>query len=46
MYQLIGIAVGLFLGGKIGNEIFRFKNPESSYKPPPFFSFSLNTPLR
>ena len=44
MHRLVGIAVGWFLGSKIGNEIFRFKYPEASYKPPPFFSFSLNSP--
>lgn len=41
MIQIVGIAIGYFIGGKIGHEIFRYKNPNSSYKPPSFWSLRL-----
>lgn len=36
--------IGFFIGAKIGNEFFRYKNPNSLYQPPPFFSPDLTTP--
>ena len=42
MFQVIGIIGGYYLGAKIGNEIFRYKYPESIYQPPPFFSWKLS----
>jgi hypothetical protein len=41
MQRIIGYLATAFIGAKIGNEIFRFKNPNSGYKPPPFFSHRL-----
>lgn len=35
--------IGFLVGAKIGNEIFRYKNPTSLYQPPPFFSLRLTS---
>jgi hypothetical protein len=43
MFLFIGIVGGYYLGAKIGNEIFRYKYPESKYQPPPFFDPRLNS---
>ena len=33
--------LGYWIGAKIGNEIFRYKNPTSLYQPPPLFSLDI-----
>jgi hypothetical protein len=38
MLQIVGIVIGYYIGTKIGHEIYRYKNPGSSYRPPPFWS--------
>jgi len=37
--------IGLLLGCKIGNEIWRYNNP-GEYRPPPFFSLRIFPPER
>jgi hypothetical protein len=44
MKQLLGTLITVFMGAKIGNEVFRYRNPDSGYKPPPFFSLRLLKP--
>ena len=46
MQRIVGVFITIYIGTKIGNEMFRFKNPESDYKPPSFFSWRLFTPTK
>jgi hypothetical protein len=41
MPQIIGIAIGYYIGGKIGHELFRYNHPDSSYQPPPFWGWRI-----
>lgn len=41
MLQIVSIAVGYYIGAKIGHEVFRYKNPNSSYQPPPFWGWKI-----
>jgi len=44
MQRIVGVFIALYIGSKIGNEMFRYKNPGSGYKPPSFFSWRILPP--
>ena len=38
---MLHLFVGYYIGCKIGHEIYRYKNPNAIYQPPPFWSWDL-----
>lgn len=38
---MLHLFVGYYIGAKIGHEIFRYKNPDSPYQPPPLWGWEI-----
>jgi hypothetical protein len=36
---MLHLFIGYYIGTKIGSEIYRYKYPDASYQPPPFWSW-------